>query len=1206
MILAALSCMMFYGCGDDSSGEDTVKACGNSQIEGDETCDDGNTESGDGCSADCLNVEDGYTCPKEGGACTKQDIPAAAECGNGKLEDDEACDDGNKSAGDGCSSDCRIEDGYICETAGKACSKAVQCGNGKIESGEACDDGNSKSDDGCSSKCEIEDGYTCAAEGEPCTASAECGNSKLDADETCDDGNAESDDGCSSDCQTEDGYSCEEPGYSCIPKSCGNSIVEENEVCDAGDLAVDYTKTNEELCARNCQWAHYCGDGLFEQIDRDNGEECDGNGTDTSADYNGCTLECKRSFYCGDGQITHEETCDDGNPDDGDGCSAQCKTEDGYFCETAGSPCVSLNCGNDTLDEGEQCDDGNRANGDGCSQYCVPETGYVCVDGKNCHPVVCGDGAIEGSESCEDGNTDDGDGCSSSCQIEAGWICPNGKNCHVAGCGDNIVAGDEDCDDGNSKDGDGCTKYCERESGFACPKAGGSCHATKCGDGTVEGDETCDEGTNKTEGCANCKIVMGWECLTPGAACTKTATLGNGKLEGAEECDEGEIAAPGNKTEGCQNGIIAPGWRCPTPGASCIKGDCGDGTLDKGEACDDGNIVAGDGCDPLCRKEMMFSCKSSGSCKPICGDGITMWMLPNDIREECDDGNTISGDGCSADCKKESGWTCTDFQNTVPDYIDVPANYYDFINYSHTGSGDGYMTEAFINSMIAKDPECSGRVSAGRGFPDFQRYGGSGCDGMVHDTLDSEGKPVLNSIQTQCTNADAGSRPTVAHHLSCGGSYHYWYRYEPGVNRLVQSHLRLFLFNKEKGVYRFDSSRPCSDFACGAGAMHAQTASGEDMPIGNFVPINKSGYCSAGNCDELDIGGFTTEIKTYFQYKGGEELSFQGNDDVWVFLNNKLFVDLGGMQGSRTKTGVLKSDKYKDTGKNYDPRFDVYEGGIYNVTLFNAERMMTGSSFQLSLSGFVNAGKATCSSVCGDGLVRGAEECDPIAFADPAHPTQAELDDAAKKGCSECKIKPYCGNGKREGYEECDGETWCGKDCKYSDSKCGDGKVEGHEQCDEGENNGKEGSKCLFNCLKVGCGNGIVESDEECDDGNADEEDNCLSSCKRPYCGDGFVQKWLGEVCDNGVNDGAYNSCGLGCSYLPPRCGDAVLDTTNDEECDLGTKNNTGKYGTCTEKCKLAPRCGDGHVDEEYEECDDGEQNGSQGNCTANCRTPIN
>ena len=182
MILAALGCMMFYGCGDDSSGEDTVKACGNSQVEGDETCDDGNTESGDGCSADCLNVEDGYTCPKEGGACTKQDIPAAAECGNGKLEDGEACDDGNKSAGDGCSSDCRIEDGYSCETAGKACSKAVQCGNGKIESGEACDDGNSNSGDGCSSKCEIEDGYTCAAEGEPCTAAAECGNSKLDAD----------------------------------------------------------------------------------------------------------------------------------------------------------------------------------------------------------------------------------------------------------------------------------------------------------------------------------------------------------------------------------------------------------------------------------------------------------------------------------------------------------------------------------------------------------------------------------------------------------------------------------------------------------------------------------------------------------------------------------------------------------------------------------------------------------------------------------------------------------------------------------------------------------------------------------------------------------------------------------------------------------------------------------------------------------------
>lgn len=60
--------------------------CGNSLVEGLETCDDGNQVSGDGCSATCLT-----------------------ECGNGTLEGPETCDDGNLSSGDGCSILCRVE-----------------------------------------------------------------------------------------------------------------------------------------------------------------------------------------------------------------------------------------------------------------------------------------------------------------------------------------------------------------------------------------------------------------------------------------------------------------------------------------------------------------------------------------------------------------------------------------------------------------------------------------------------------------------------------------------------------------------------------------------------------------------------------------------------------------------------------------------------------------------------------------------------------------------------------------------------------------------------------------------------------------------------------------------------------------------------------------------------------------------------------------
>jgi cysteine-rich repeat protein len=91
---------------------------------------------------------------------------------------------------------------------------------------------------------------------------------------------------------------------------------------------------------------------------------------------------------CGNGVVDVREECDDGNTNNGDGCSAQCKFE----------------CGNGVLDVGEQCDDGNRVCGDGCS--------------ATCHIEACGNGVLDCGEQCDDGNTVDGDGCSSTCTVQ--------------------------------------------------------------------------------------------------------------------------------------------------------------------------------------------------------------------------------------------------------------------------------------------------------------------------------------------------------------------------------------------------------------------------------------------------------------------------------------------------------------------------------------------------------------------------------------------------------------------------------------------------------------------------------------------------------------------------------------------------------------------------------------------------------------------
>ncbi len=82
-------------------------------------------------------------------------------CGDGKVNGSEHCDDGNLADGDGCSSACLIEAGYLC-TGYVPSTCAVTCGDAIVAPGEGCDDGNLTDGDGCSRACAVEPGYRCA------------------------------------------------------------------------------------------------------------------------------------------------------------------------------------------------------------------------------------------------------------------------------------------------------------------------------------------------------------------------------------------------------------------------------------------------------------------------------------------------------------------------------------------------------------------------------------------------------------------------------------------------------------------------------------------------------------------------------------------------------------------------------------------------------------------------------------------------------------------------------------------------------------------------------------------------------------------------------------------------------------------------------------------------------------------------------------
>ncbi len=134
------------------------------------------------------------------------------------------------------------------------------------------------------------------------------------------------------------------------------------------------------------------------------------------------------------------------------------------------------------------------------------------------------------------------------------------------------------------------------------------------------------------------------------------------------------------------------------------------------------------------------------------------------------------------------------------------------------------------------------------------------------------------------------------------------------------------------------------------------------------------------------------------------------------------------------------------------------------------------------------------------------------------------------------------------------------------------------------------------------CGDGVRSVDEVCDDGvNDGAYGGCLPTCRAlaPRCGDGTLD--ASEACDDGLNDGTYGSCASDCSAFAGRCGDA--EVTGPEACDDGV--NEGGYGGCQPGClATGPRCGDGVVNGP-EACDDGVNDGLCGSCTVGCEDEV-
>ncbi|MBN2804506.1 MAG: fibro-slime domain-containing protein [Deltaproteobacteria bacterium] len=219
--------------------------------------------------------------------------------------------------------------------------------------------------------------------------------------------------------------------------------------------------------------------------------------------------------------------------------------------------------------------------------------------------------------------------------------------------------------------------------------------------------------------------------------------------------------------------------------------------------------------------------------------------------------------------------------------------------------------------------------------PDMERAdaGWGPLAGVLEDTLDGDRKPVFSSadglytwktglepgvLEKNCWDSGPGTPETcyagTIPMFEGADSFYDWY-HDTANNQRFEKQLQLEDSAEKPGVFVYDTTA--------------------------FFPLSPTegfGITPSSNNPSGMNYLFTTEIHFKFIYNAGQKFTFRGDDDLWIFVNNKIALDLGGMH--LPFEGTIDFDAVADF-------LGITPGGLYNMDIFHAERHTTGSNFRI-------------------------------------------------------------------------------------------------------------------------------------------------------------------------------------------------------------------------------------------------------------------